>query len=427
VTTQSNTVSMTIAPLTIAPQHGRRASTLGRAASGWLSALALCAPLAACSLDVTTPSRLPAERLDDPAAAQLLVNGGAADLTCALGAWIVVSGLVSGELVDATQTAARWSYDRRVIVPSDARYSQEACEAIGVYAPLQTARYTNDNALTKLQGWTDEQVADRQEKIAQTAAYAGYAVLFLGEGFCEAPAERLGPALNQQELFQRAEDYFTTALAAAQAAGNTELATLAFAGRARAHLNQNELAEAGADAANVPAGFVYTLETTLTPSRLQNRVFSENNQSASVNIGQSYRDESLFPVDSIDPAERQSADQRQLWLQTKYASLTDPMILASGAETQLIAREASGAEPIATIIEVRRQTLFLEGTRMFDLQRFNTGATAQFVPLVPAPGTQYPFQGQAKGGSYGDLGGRRCMPLPDVERLNNPNIPDTAG
>ena len=119
-----------------------------------------------------------------------------------------------------------------------------------------------------------------------------------------------------------------------------------------------------------------------------------------------------------------SGDQRQLWLQTRYTSLTAPLILASGAQAALIAREAAGADPIETIIELRRQQLFLEGTRTFDLQRFNVPGTSQFVPLQPAVGAQYPFQGQAKGGSYGDLGGSRCMPLPDVERFNNPNIPD---
>jgi starch-binding outer membrane protein, SusD/RagB family len=409
------------APTMTAKRYRSRAARRAHGAGGWLTAAAFLALVAACNLDVTTPSRLPAERLDSPASAALLVSGAQADLTCALGAWVVVSGLVSGELSDATQTASRWSYDRRDVDPGQAQYSQESCEDLGVYTPLQTARYSNDNALTKLQGWTDEQVPNRQKMIAQTAAYAGYAVLFLGEGFCEAPAEQLGPSLTQPELFQRAEDYFTTALTAAQAAGDDDLATLAYAGRARAHLDQGELADAGADAANVPADFVYSLATTATPSRLQNLVFAENNQGVSVNIGQSYRDSTLFPVDSIDPNVRTASDDRQLWTQHKYTSLTDPLILATGAEAQLIAREASG-EDIATIIEARRETLYLEGTRMFDLQRFNVPGTDQLVPLVPAPGTQYPFQGQAKGGSYSDLGGKRCLPLPDVERLNNPNI-----
>ena len=42
------------------------------------------------------------------------------------------------------------------------------------------------------------------------------------------------------------------------------------------------------------------------------------------------------------------------------------------------------------------------------MQRFN-------VALNPAAGTAYPI----KGGTYGTT---RCLPLPDVERFNNPNI-----
>ena len=39
--------------------------------------------------------------------------GVVGDFECAYGAAIVVNGLVSGELIDGTLTAARWDYDRR--------------------------------------------------------------------------------------------------------------------------------------------------------------------------------------------------------------------------------------------------------------------------------------------------------------------------
>ena len=60
----------------------------------------------------------------------------------------------------------------------------------------------------------------------------------------------------------------------------------------------------------------------------------------------------------------------------------------------------------------------------FDKRRFHELATARGVtpaqlspnlPYTPAPGAPFPH-----GGFYGD---QRCLPLPDVERLNNPNIP----
>lgn len=396
--------------------HGP-ARALARDARGWAGALVLAAPLmlAACNLDVTTPSRLQASALDNPANAQLLVDGAKADFQCSVGDYVVVSGLISGELADATQTASRWSYDRRVIDPSESQYSQSSCAALGVYTPLQTARFTNASTLTKLQGWTDAQVPNRQQLMAQTAAFAGYAILFLGEGFCQAPAETLGPALDQAGLFAKAEEYFTTAIAAAQAAGSgaTDLLNLAYVGRARARLDQGKLADAAADAALVPSGFVFSLETFSTSGRLENRVFSENTQGAAVTIGAAYRDPGTFPVELTT---RTDSRGNPLWIQTKYTGLDDPYVLASGAEAQLILAEANGSLSGAALVDARQTQLFLEGTRLYDIQRFMK-VDPSLVPLDPPSGTNYP-----KGGKYGDLGGKMCMPLPDIEKQNNPNI-----
>ena len=395
--------------------HGP-ARALARQAWGWAGALLLTAPvLAACNLDVTTPSRLQASALDNPASAQALVDGAKADFQCAYGDYVVVSGLISGELADATQTASRWSYDRRVIDAGESQYSQSSCAALGVYTPLQTARYTNASTLTKLQGWTDAQVPDRQKLMAQTAAYAGYTLLLLGEGFCQAPAETLGPALDQAGLFAKAEEHFTTAIAAAQAAGAgaTDLLNLAYVGRARARLDQGKNADAAADAALVPAGFVYTLDTFANAGRLVNRVFSENVQSASVTIGAAYRDPGTFPVAATT---RTDSRGNPLWIQTKYTGLDDPYVVASGAEAQLILAEANGSLTGQALVDARQQRLFLEGTRLYDIQRFMKVDPA-LVPLGPPSGAAYP-----KGGKYGDLEGRMCMPLPDIEKQNNPNI-----
>ena len=61
----------------------------------------------------------------------------------------------------------------------------------------------------------------------------------------------------------------------------------------------------------------------------------------------------------------------------------------------------------------RRRELFLEGQHLYDVRRLG-------LPLFPAEGTPYSTV-YSKGGNYGtDI----CMPLPDVERFNNPNIED---
>ena len=86
----------------------------------------------------------PSRRADDqvlvPQNAQLIVNSAVADYACALNGYVVASGLASGELADASQTASRWSFDRRDILPSDAQYATSSCVGLGVYTPISTAR-----------------------------------------------------------------------------------------------------------------------------------------------------------------------------------------------------------------------------------------------------------------------------------------------
>jgi starch-binding outer membrane protein, SusD/RagB family len=85
-----------------------------------------------------------------------------------------------------------------------------------------------------------------------------------------------------------------------------------------------------------------------------------------------------------------------------------------GILNALRARAGVGLPPLpatsdftAALVEERRRELFVQGNRWYDVRRFN-------LPQNPATGTQYP-----KGGVYGD---QRCWPLPDAERLANPNF-----
>jgi hypothetical protein len=393
------------------------------------------------ALAVESPSRLPAKDLEQPGTAPLLVQSAGVDFACALGAYDVAAGLMSGEFVETTQTASRWIYDRRVIVPSDAQYATNSCEGLGVYSPVSTARWTADNALRHLEGWTDGQVPNRAKLTAQAALYAGYSLILLGEGFCSATID-LGPEMTPAQLFAEAETRFTKAIAAATTAGDNNLRYAALVGRARARIDHGDKTGAAADAALVPVDFVYTL-TTGTSGRLQNRVFSENNRGAAVSVSLAYQNVQYNGAADPRVAVRYEGRNAQdastpLYSQQKYTALDAPIIVASGIEAQLILAEAQGgatavtiinalhtrptvglpgdfastdpAVILAQIVEERRRELFVQGNRLFDVNRFS-------LALVPAPGLAYP-----KGGFYGS---QRCLPLPDVERLNNPNIPDT--
>ena len=79
---------------------------------------------------------------------------------------------------------------------------------------------------------------------------------------------------------------------------------------------------------------------------------------------------------------------------------------AAGNEAALPA-SSTAADLKAALINERRRALFLQSQHLYDLIRFQ-------IPLNPAPGVKCPG-----GGTYGD---QLCMPLPDVEAFNNPNL-----
>jgi hypothetical protein len=384
-------------------------------------------------LTVQTPSRLAEESYLVPANAALISASAVADYECALGGYAVASGMAAGELADATQTAARWSYDRRNMLAVDAIYATAGCEGIGVYTPINTARYTNDQAVQRLDGWSDTQVPNRQRLIALNSAMAGFSLILLGEGFCSGVIN-VGASLTPTQLFDSAEVRFTRAIAAATTAADANILNLAFVGRARARINKGNKAGAAEDAARVPIGFVYNATADATVGRRNNRVFQQNNQSFSVTVAAAYRALN-DPRVSVTNQNRLAADQvNQIWTQNKFGSLTASYPIASGVEALLILAEARGGvegletlnalrarsgvglPPLtaqqaanfdATVAEERRRELFLQGNRWFDLKRFN-------IPQVPAAGVTYP-----KGGVYGD---QRCWPLPDAEILANPKL-----
>lgn len=421
---------------------------LSRSLRGAALATGVALGVGACDvsglLDVDAPDRIPAEGLAVPGNAALLTSGAVGDFECAYGAYVALSAVMAGEMTDATQTAARWPYDRRNVQPSDALYSTFDCTGLGIYSPISRARWSADNILSHLQGWTDEEVENRQQRIATAAAFSGYSHVLLAEGFCSAAisnGDDFSGELSSAEVLQRAVERFTTAIAAAQAAGSSDLLNLAYVGRARAYLDLGQKANALADAQKVPRDFQYNVSASAVSPRRFNRVFAQNGVGSTggsaLSVGPEYRN--VTYAGSPDPrvpvvdAKRTGSDGTPIFYQTKYNSLSAPLPLATGDEAQLIIAEVEGgqtaveiinrfharaglppfisvnpAEIQAQVIEERRRELWLEGHRFHDIRRLN-------LELTPEPGTEH-----RKGGTYGS---DRCFPLPDVERRNNPNIP----
>lgn len=401
--------------------------------------------LAACDtsrfLNVTAPSRLPAAELESPSNAPLLVDGAVEDFGCAFASVVLVEAIVSDEFSDAQLGAAAWPYDRRdANTQPSGIYGTSGCDSNqnpGVYRPLSTARFSADNALKLLQGWTDAEVPKRDSLIAVAALYSAYSYTWLGMTMCNAAIDE-GPEIGQQDLFALAEDKFNLAIQEGGTAGLTDLVNAAYVGRARVRLFQGDMSGAISDAQQVPAGFVYNADYSSANNRRYNRVFASNVQYRMYSVED--QDRALMTAGVVDPrtvaqdSHQAGADGSDVWVQTKYTSFSSPIPIAKYEEAQLILAEAEGGQAAVAIInglrdevglphfqstdpqaimnqviDERRKVLFVEGQRQYDIERFN-------LPQVPAPGTAYPV----KGGTYGNT---TCFPLPNVERFNNPNIP----
>src|SRR5690606_2872807 len=265
---------------------------------------------------------------------------------------------------------------------------------LGAYAPLQQARFLAEDAARRIAGFPDEAVENKAEKLALLNAYAGYAYVLLGEGFCEMAIDE-SPLMTPPEVLRLAEERFTTAIEFAGTAGRTDVAHMARLGRARTRLDLGELAEAAADAETIPEGFVWNAEYSTVTGQRENRVYNLNRRNRYL---------SANPVDygglelGGEPDPRvQITDSGQLghdgatphYYQNKYPTADSPIPMASWAEAQLIIAEARPAEAeaainrlrahqglpayvpsgntLADVLEERRRQLFSEGHRLNDM------------------------------------------------------------
>jgi starch-binding outer membrane protein, SusD/RagB family len=425
----------------------RRIRQMASAAPVFVAALAIVMT-SACRditrLQQSNPGQLGPE-VFSPDNADLIVNSAHGDFECAFNEYVVASGLFVDELANAISFSASFDLDRRTIT-ADSPYGTADCtfqQTPGVYTPLSVARASNDTAVAHLEGWTDDQVPDRSKLIGEASAYAGYSLVLLGESMCSA-ALNLGPELTPAQLFAEAQTRFDTAVAAATRASDAQTLNLALLGRARTELDLGNSAAAATDAALIPLGFEMDIDHDATATRRQNLVWVHTQlaQLSSVDTSIQNRYDSLphDPRIAVTPTGALGSDGVTLIVfPNKDASATAPQAIAKYAEAQLIIAEndantgqlsqavaiinalrtAAGysatfapspltqATVMAGIVEERRRELFLEGHRLGDIRRLG-------LPMSPATGAPY-----VSGGAYAD---QSCFPLPNVERINNPNI-----
>jgi hypothetical protein len=314
------------------------------------------------------------------------------------------------------------------------------------------------------------QVPGRQLLIARTSAYEGWAQLMIAEVFGSTVFSSVtgetvnwGTLITREQALDSAIARLGAAITTAQAVGGTvadSIRYFALAGRARALHSKAyiaspsapDLTAARADAALVPAAFEWRTTASGTVARRNNRIFQESNPTVTQqnsSVGAYYRTigrqpssatgDPRVPVQNMNRTSQGTAVPQ--WAQLKYAAVSSAIAVASGAQMQLLIAEAdrttanrvtstvviinsfrtaggqaaylgtTAAEDLAEIQDQRRRAFWLQGVYLADVIRYN-------LTVSPAAGSATPW-----GQTYGpDQGSALLLPLPDVERLNNPAL-----
>ena len=391
-------------------------------------------------LSVDNPGRVPDDQLGDPALAPALEAGAIQTLQCGAVNYAATAGMLAGEYWSANGFVNNHPWEWRGVVqikgePGSCTYNRNST-FMGFYTPLQQARFQLEDTFNRIEKFTDAQVPTRAKILTEMRAYAGYAYALLAEGMCQMTVDR-GPVLTRAQTLAIAEQRFTDAITRATAINDASLLNMALVGRARVRLDLGNLTDAAADAQLVPSTFVWAAEFSETAQQRENRIYDLTIRGEFLSVSPAYQNLTVNgaadPRVKVTNTGRIAADNvTPLWLQQKFSGNAAGAVslpIASWAEAQLIYAEAVGGQPgldainrvraassigplvlapgdnfETAVLEERRRQLFSEGQRYGDMLRKNL-----------------PFQTgtNRKGQTYSNL---TCVPLPDVETLNNPNL-----
>ena len=420
---------------------------IGRAAR-LTTGLAVLAPLAACSFEVTNPGPVEERYLADPAAVPAIVNGAGRDLSGAMNFIAYVGGAAAREIFPAGSTGSFGISAREQVGKLDPDQSNT------YWNLAQRARFEAEHGDSTIKAALAADAYAKDPRVAQLKLWAGYSNRLLGENMCEAVING-GDRQPSTVFLTRAEQYFTDAIAVATAAGNASYANAARAGRASVRADLGNWAGATADAAGIPDAFTFQMPYYTTDADQWNRIYEASANTpfrahtAWNTFYQQYYTSTRDPrVPWVQSAAQPVGDAAVLtigrvpWYRpTKYTSRNAPINLSSGWEMRLIEAEArliGGDVPGAMTLVNRRRTalglqpwaagdaaaawtalrrergieLWLEGRRLNDLRRWDAAKRPGELSVYEVPNAT----------SYLDPTRDLCFPIPNSELETNPNL-----
>lgn len=382
---------------------------------------------------------------DTPFTLEQTMVGVTAKLFQAYDLKIVWGGLLGDEFVSSGTAPGIHEWDRRV-VESDCCGGSDRTASIGSpnYVPMQQASKLPDLAQERMLAGEFANFPTPPEdapEFARVSAFEGFAKVWLADLFCTLAFDGTGPELTSREVYALAEEEFSAAINAANA--DPEIEQAARVGRARVRLILGNDSGALQDAQEVAPGFELNASYSSNSFAERNMINFRTWEFGNWSVGPVFRDLTIDDTGEPDPRVELELDPRPafepsqpLLAPVKSASESSPITIASGDEAQYIIAEIEGGstavdiindvrarngieiewEPATgseteirdKIIDERRRTLFLEGVRLGDLRRYIEKFGLDFFPTTTPQG--FP------------VGDQTCIPLPDIERNNNPDL-----
>ena len=406
----------------------------------------------------SNPGQLSAATAYVPANAQLLVNGAIGGLRVRLhavrrGQRVFSPTSCPSPSRSTTNLRLRPPHapdesrrtERRPAAATSSRRSTRRCRR-------RAARPTR--SLAKLRGWTDAEMptgVNRTRLIGQAAAYAGYSLVLLGEGMCSA-AINVGPELTPAQLFAEAKTPLRRGGRRRRRPPTMRRrSTSRLLGRARTLLNLGKPRPRRVDAAKIPAGFVVNMSTRRASTRgVRTSRSSSINQNSWSTVDRSLprshdqrRARSARRGDQHGPQRHgvgHAASGRRTSIRRFAHGDADRAICRSAADRRRSARggrrscraRRRRSTPRATRAPACRSTARRVKRRRRCRRRSSRSVVASCSSRDIASATSVAAtcrssrrRARRSRPAAAPTARRACFPLPDVERINNPNIPKT--
>lgn len=431
----------------------RRAGFVSRGALAAVVALSVAACDTDSILEVDTPGTLSVDRLEGPENVALLASGIAGAYHFAIDTHALYTGMFTDEFILAGTFPTRREVDERSVQARNATVTD--------YNELMhRAVFHADTTAMQFEEQLDNEdyasvLTDLNYGIVAGYLYGGLARTDIAEFWCESPI-RQSESLSSDQIMEQAIERFDAAIANADRAldegtGAAELGDLANAarvGKARALLWLERDTEAAQVAATVPEGFELYAEYSGANTDLYNDVYDFTYGDVQVirwtvgdgtlgsrhNEAYAYYDE-WVELGRIDPAPGLSAFDSNVPVraQTLYDDAGDDILIASKAEADMIQAEVairegrmgdadgivnpyradwdlddmtfvgmSQDEALIALARERNRELWLTSERQETFRRYYERDGIDMYP--EKPGTQV------------------CVPVPEQEVNNNPNL-----